>query len=397
MADEKETLKQYLRSLHEALAWKLDGLGERDLRRPLTPTGTNLLGLVKHVASIELGYFGEVFGRPAGIPLPWYEDGAEDNADMWVPAEETTASVRELLRQAWEHIEATTDALELDAPGLVPWWGEDRQHVTLHTIFVHVITDVARHAGQADIVRELLDGSVGLLPGNENIPEHDRAWWANYVVRVQAAADEAADQAAADQAAADRAAADDGESARNHAVGRDVSSDVAETGEASGREMRRGDRALGDGAARAVLVRETWGVLATVDDAAQPYGVPVNYAYDGAETLLIHGAQEGHRLGNVRTNPRASFTVVGGARTEPQHFTTAYESVIAFGRVTELAGGEKRAALVTLAERLGPDDPRARDSYIDAGFERVAVLRFEIERLTGKARVGEQDTHGQES
>ena len=81
----------------------------------------------------------------------------------------------------------------------------------------------------------------------------------------------------------------------------------------------------------------------------------------------------------------------------PQHFTTAYESVIAFGRVTELAGGEKRAALVTLAERLGPDDPRARDSYIDAGFERVAVLRFEIERLTGKARVGEQDTHGQES
>ena len=189
MADEKETLKQYLRSLHEALAWKLDGLGERDLRRPLTPTGTNLLGLVKHVASIELGYFGEVFGRPAGIPLPWYEDGAEDNADMWVPAEETTASVRELLRQAWEHIEATTDALELDAPGLVPWWGEDRQHVTLHTIFVHVITDVARHAGHADILREQIDGQAGLRAPGNNLPPWDADRWAAHVDRLTAIAE----------------------------------------------------------------------------------------------------------------------------------------------------------------------------------------------------------------
>jgi nitroimidazol reductase NimA-like FMN-containing flavoprotein (pyridoxamine 5'-phosphate oxidase superfamily) len=393
MVDEKETLKQYLRSLHDALLWKLDGLGERDLRRPLTPTGTNLLGLVKHVASIELGYFGEVFGRPSGIPLPWYEDGAEDNADMWVPAEETTESVRGLLHQAWAHTEATSEALELDAPGLVPWWGEDRQHVTLHTIFVHVITDVARHAGQADIVRELIDGRVGLLAGNENLPEHDPAWWAAYVDRLQAAADEAEAQ----EVEAQEVEAQGAEATRNPAVGRDARSDVVAPGEASGtgREMRRGDRALGDAAARAVLERETWGVLATVDEAAQPYGVPVNYAYDGGESLVIHGASEGHRLGNVRANPRASFTVVGRARTEPEHFTTVYESAIAFGRVAELTGADKRAALVQLAERLGPDDPRARDSYIDAGLERVAVLRFEIERLTGKARAGEQGAHGQ--
>ena len=67
--------------------WKLEGLSEYDSRRPMTPTGTNLLGLVKHVASVELGYFGETFGRPFDEPLPW-SVGAEANADMWATADE---------------------------------------------------------------------------------------------------------------------------------------------------------------------------------------------------------------------------------------------------------------------------------------------------------------------
>lgn len=197
MADEKQILKEYLRSLHNALFWKLDGLGELDLRRPLTSTGTNLLGVAKHVASVELGYFGEVFDRPSGIALPWYDDGAEDNADMWATPDETTGSILELLRQAWAHTEATIDALDLEAPGLVSWWSEERRHVTLHTVLVHMITEMARHAGHADILRELIDGRAGLLPGNDNLPEHDAAWWASYVGRVQAAAEEAAARAQA--------------------------------------------------------------------------------------------------------------------------------------------------------------------------------------------------------
>ncbi|MDF2443155.1 MAG: hypothetical protein JWR01_1358, partial [Subtercola sp.] len=67
--DEKETLHGYLRIRRADLLGKLDGLSEYDARRPLTPTGTNLLGLVKHVASVQLGYFGEVFGRPATHPV----------------------------------------------------------------------------------------------------------------------------------------------------------------------------------------------------------------------------------------------------------------------------------------------------------------------------------------
>ena len=83
VTDPKDDLRRYLQRGREALLWKLDGLSEYDVRRPLVPTGTNLLGLVKHVASVESGYLGETFGRPFPEALPWLDDGAEANADMW--------------------------------------------------------------------------------------------------------------------------------------------------------------------------------------------------------------------------------------------------------------------------------------------------------------------------
>jgi len=88
-SDPKADLHRYLQDAREALLWKLDGLSEYDVRRPLVPTGTNLLGLVKHVASVEFGYFGDCFGRPYEERLPWLEDDAEPNADMWAAPGET--------------------------------------------------------------------------------------------------------------------------------------------------------------------------------------------------------------------------------------------------------------------------------------------------------------------
>ena len=85
--DPKRIMHRYLDNQRKALVAKLDGVGERDVRWPMTQTGTNLLGLVKHVASVELGYFGEVFDRPSNVPLPWFDEGAEINADMWATAE----------------------------------------------------------------------------------------------------------------------------------------------------------------------------------------------------------------------------------------------------------------------------------------------------------------------
>lgn len=190
-ATPKADLHRYLRSARAALVWKLDGLTEYDARRPLTPTGTNLLGLVRHVSSVDVGYFGECFGRPFAEPLPWFDEGAEPNADFWVPPNVSRADVLGLAERAWAHSDATIEELPLDAVGHVPWWRPGRQDVTLHQLLVHMIAETHRHAGHADIVRELVDGAAGLSAGNENLPERDEAWWADHRARVEQAARDA--------------------------------------------------------------------------------------------------------------------------------------------------------------------------------------------------------------
>jgi len=188
MDEEKETLHRYLRAQRASLLSKLDGLDEYGIRRPMTGTGTNLLGLVKHVASVEVGYFGEVFERPFDMDLPWFADGAPDNADLWVPADESRAQIVELHHRCAAHTDATIEALPLDATGTVPWWAADKRRVTLHQMLVHMCVETARHAGHADIVRELIDGAVGSRPDDPNIPQID---WVAYVGGIEAAARQA--------------------------------------------------------------------------------------------------------------------------------------------------------------------------------------------------------------
>jgi uncharacterized damage-inducible protein DinB len=190
-SDPKEDLQRYLQAARDALIWKLDGLSEYDIRRPLTPTGTNLLGLIKHVAGVELGYFGDTFGRPFGEQLPWLAADAEPNADMWATADEPREQIVGLYRRAWAHSDATIGTLALDAIGRVPWWPADRGEVTLHRILVHMIAETHRHAGHADIVRELIDGTVGLRDGNDNMAPADQAWWDNYRSLLEHVAQEA--------------------------------------------------------------------------------------------------------------------------------------------------------------------------------------------------------------
>lgn len=186
--DQKATLHRYLRSARTALLWKLDGLGEYAVRRPMTPTGTNLLGLVKHVASVEDGYLGDVMGRPSGVDLPWLADDAEPNADLWVPAAESRASVIDLYHRVWEHSDATIEVLDLDSVGEVPWWPPERREITLQQVLVHVTTETHRHAGHADIVRELIDGAVGLADGNDNMWAEGADYWPRHRQRVEDAA-----------------------------------------------------------------------------------------------------------------------------------------------------------------------------------------------------------------
>ncbi|WP_216587604.1 DinB family protein [Streptomyces brasiliscabiei] len=167
MIDEfaKDTLHGRLRRDRTALLWKLDGLSAYDARRPLTATGTNLLGLVKHVASVEARYFGEVFGRPSPEPLPRWQDS--DGSDLWAGEDESRDQIIGFYRRTWEHADATIDALALDAPGHVPWWPEPHADTNLFAVMVHVLGETVRHAGHADILRESLDGRTGLRPEHE--------------------------------------------------------------------------------------------------------------------------------------------------------------------------------------------------------------------------------------
>jgi len=189
--DPKADLHRSLQNGRAALLWKLDGLAEYDIRRPLTPTGTNLLGLIKHLASVELGYFGATFGRPFDEPLPWFDDDAAPNADMWATAAESRDAIVGLYHRAWAHADATIEALALDAPGHVPWWPDDRSEVTLHRILVDMIAETHRHAGHADVVRELIDGAVGLREGNDNMAPGSQSWWETYRSQLERVAREA--------------------------------------------------------------------------------------------------------------------------------------------------------------------------------------------------------------
>jgi Protein of unknown function (DUF664) len=164
----------------------LDGIEEYDVRRPMTPSATNLLGLVKHLAGIELMYLGDCVGRPAPVRLPWVEDESIwDSADMWATADETRAEIVSLYRTAWRHTDESVAELGLAAPAEVSWWPEERRRTTLGSLLVRVVAETAQHAGHMDVVREMIDGRGGRDSGDVG----DSAWWDRHLARVQEAAD----------------------------------------------------------------------------------------------------------------------------------------------------------------------------------------------------------------
>ncbi|MFI5762339.1 DinB family protein [Streptomyces sp. NPDC051563] len=190
MIDEfaKDNLLGRLRRDREALLWKLDGLSEYDARRPLTATGTNLLGLVKHVATVEARYFGEVFGRPSPEPLSRWQDS--DGSDQWAAGDETRDQIIGFYRRTWEHSDTTINGLPLDAPGHVPWWPEPHAHTNLFAVMTHVLGETVRHAGHADILREGLDGRTG--PRAEHEQQIDEDARAAHRAKIERAARSAA-------------------------------------------------------------------------------------------------------------------------------------------------------------------------------------------------------------
>jgi hypothetical protein len=186
----KPALRHYLQSNRDALLWKLDGLSERDLRMPRTPTGTNLIGIVKHMVNVEIGYFGDTFARQWPTPeerISEEEFEMDPQADWYATERETCDGIVDLYRRVWSFADATIEELPLDALGRVSWWGEERNPVTLERIVVHVLGDLARHVGHADILREEIDGAVGLRADASNIPEQQD--WPGYVAKLTSLAE----------------------------------------------------------------------------------------------------------------------------------------------------------------------------------------------------------------
>jgi uncharacterized protein DUF664 len=175
-------LQRHLQKSRDAVVGSLDGLSEYDVRRPLVPSGTNLLGLVKHLVGIELGYLGACVGRPSPVSLPWEDDGSVwESADMWATPDQSRDHLLGLYRRAWQHSDETLATLPLDAPASVPWWPEEHRETTLGELVVRVVDETAHHAGHCDILRESVDGASGA--------DGDAEFRAAFVERVRAAAE----------------------------------------------------------------------------------------------------------------------------------------------------------------------------------------------------------------
>ena len=197
MESEKATLHRYLQRQRDAILFKLDGLDERQIRLPATPTGTNLLGLVKHLTWVELGYLGACLNRPLAGPWPWEATRGqsapgrdEELADQWARADESREDIVEGYQQAWAHGDAAILTLPLTTTAEIPWWPEERRHPSLHTLLIHLIAETARHAGHADIIREGLDGGTGMSADNSNLPELTDEQWAQHLERLRQVAAE---------------------------------------------------------------------------------------------------------------------------------------------------------------------------------------------------------------
>ena len=150
-------------------------------------------------------------------------------------------------------------------------------------------------------------------------------------------------------------------------------------------EVRRKDRVADQEQTRRVLEQGEYGVLSSVSPGGQPYGTPLSYwLMDG--DIYFHCALAGHMLDNIAANGRVSFCVVGKAQVLPDKFSTLYESVVAFGRASEMLGVQKRSALEGLLAKYSPGYPAEGGQYIDKLIERARVFKIAVEAISGKAR-----------
>ena len=151
------------------------------------------------------------------------------------------------------------------------------------------------------------------------------------------------------------------------------------------RKIRRNDREISIDEAVSLLTQCEYGVLSTTDNDGQPYGVPLSYVYKEG-CIYFHCARVGHKLDNIENNPKVSFCIVGDTNILPDEFATEYESVIAFGKASEVKGTEWKKALLWILEKYSPGYIEEGKSYIEKKSKATKVIKIEVDHISGKAR-----------
>lgn len=151
------------------------------------------------------------------------------------------------------------------------------------------------------------------------------------------------------------------------------------------RKMRKSDREIGFEEATDMLTRCEYGVLSTIGNDDQPYGVPLNYVYKG-NSIYFHCALMGHKIDNIEYNPKVSFCVVGDTKVLPSKFSTEFESAVAFGVASEAQGTERHNALIWLLEKYSPGYIEEGKDYIKQKDKVTKVIKIEIKHISGKKR-----------
>lgn len=153
----------------------------------------------------------------------------------------------------------------------------------------------------------------------------------------------------------------------------------------SNSEVRRQDRLMDESAARILLQNGEYGILSLCCEDSEVYGLPINYAWDGKESIYLHCAQEGRKLRCIDENPNVSFCVVGRTQVISDKFTTEYESIILSCLATkQLSKDIKMKALSLLLDKYSPMDKATGIEYAENSFDRTEIIRLEIRHWSGK-------------
>ena len=158
LAGERESLRAFLDFHRATLALKCEGLTDEQLRRPASPPSTlSLLGLVRHMAEVERTWFRRVIAAE-DVPLVWSDTG--DFQQAYDARDADVAEAFEAWQREIEHARRIErEAASLDVTGHQARWGED---VSLRLVMLHMLHEYARHNGHADLIREAIDGTVGV-------------------------------------------------------------------------------------------------------------------------------------------------------------------------------------------------------------------------------------------